>query len=358
MDMEYSKSKLINEIKLVNFRKFSNTTLKIKSNTVIIYGDNALGKTSILESIYLAGMTKSHKTNNDMDLIKNNAEYSIVNIKANKEYRIVISKVGKKTIINNIERKKMSEYIGNLYVVMFSPEDLSLVKGSPLIRRRFLDMEIGQVNKDYLQTLSKYKKVLKERNEILKIYSNDPCPDILKIITNDLIELAKKIIEYRKLFIEEINEIASNIHYSISKENLKIKYLPSIKEEIYKTFDEQIANDLMYKTTTIGPHRDDIEFFIDGYKSNYCSQGQQRTISLSIKLALIEYIKKYTNQEPIILLDDVLSELDDNRQIKLIETIKNNNQTFITTTNIDNIKKLLNDSQIILLTKNEIKELN
>lgn len=353
--MENTKSKIINKINLVHFRKFLELDLNIKKNTVIFYGNNATGKTTILEAIYMAGMTKSHKTNNDNEIVSFNKPYAVVNIKGIKNNQIVISKYGKTTKINGIEIKKLSDYIGNLYVIMFSPEDLSLVKGSPIERRKFLDMEIGQVNKGYLIEMNRYRKILKERQELLKSMDLDDDYLPLEIITKELMETAEKIFQYRTDFINEISEIAQKIHYSISNENLSIEYVK--KEICIEDYLLKLKSDVISKITSYGPHRDDLFFYINGNKANLCSQGQQRTICLSLKIALYEYIKRHTKQEPVILLDDVLSELDDIRQKKLIGIIKNT-QSFITTTNIDVIKNMLSDCQIFMLKENEIKELN
>lgn len=344
--MENSKSRITN-IKLKNFRRFSFINLKIEKNVVVIYGPNAVGKTTILEAIYLAGITKSHKTNKDVDLIKKDNEFAIIDINYKNENKIIISNSGKKTYINGIEIKKLSDYIGNLYVILFSPEDLNLIKGSPADRRRFINIEIGQVDKIYLSELVKYNKILKQRNEMLK--ANEINQIMLDVITNELINSGNKIINYRNNFINEIKKLAGEINFSISKEHLNIEY--NSKELTKQMYDEKLKSDIYNKITQIGPHRDDISFYINGSKSELCSQGQQRTICLSLKLALIEYIKNKTGENPILLLDDVLSELDDNRQIKLIENIMKCKQSFITTTNINTIKKYITDCQLIEINK-------
>lgn len=345
---------MINKLILNNYRSFKNLELNINKNNVIIIGNNGVGKTTILESIYYVGITKSHKNIKDEDVIKFNEDFSKIEIIDEKKYKLVISKNGKKAFINNNEVKKLSDYIGNINTVMFTPDDLSLIKGSPIIKRRFLDIEISQINKDYLNTLALYKKLLKERNSLLK---DNVDLKYLDVLDSSIIPLAKKIMEVRNEFIEKISDISNEIYNSISSGNeLKLIYNPNSNiENMFKN----IELDILTKVTNSGIHKDDITIKLNNKNArDFSSQGEIRTICLAIKIALVKYIRNKINKNPIILLDDVLSELDSIRQNKLFEVIKDLD-VFITSTDLKNIKEeLINKSQIFIIENNEIRELN
>lgn len=337
---------MIKKIELKNIRLFKNNSFNFNKNIVIFKGMNAVGKTTILESIYFSIMLKSPRTNTDYDLISFGAKLGVIKLSCNKEYKVVLNNE-KKAFINDIEVKNLKEYIGINNVVMFSPNDLDLIYGSPSVRRKFLDINISQISKAYLNNLNEYKKVLKLRNEILKKEKIDNI--LLNVTTKKLIEIAKEIIKFRYEFIKEIN---SNIA-SISDELIELEYMPSTSfKSIEEDFNKSLELDIFNKCTNKGPHRDDIVFFVNKKESNYASQGQVRTIVLALKLTLIKIIKKYKNNNPIILLDDVLSELDDSRRNKLFSMLDSNYQIFISTTELNNIdKKLLENAQIIELKK-------
>ncbi len=337
---------MIKGIELKNIRLFKNISFNFNKNIVIFKGSNAVGKTTILEAIYFSILLKSFRTNNDSDLITFNEKYGIIKLISEKEYKVVIND-SKSAFINNNEIKILKEYIGINNCVSFSPNDLDLVYGSPSYRRRFLDLNISQISKQYINNLNDYKKVLKYRNDILKQDNIDRI--LLDITTKNLIDLARPIIKFRYEFIKELND---NL-VSISDEKIRLEYICSTT---YKTIDDDfnksLDNDIFNKLTNKGPHRDDIKFYIDDKESIYLSQGQVRTICLSIKLTLIKIIKKYKKNNPIILLDDVLSELDDDRKNKLFETLDDNYQIFISTTDLTNIKKeLLDKAEIIEINK-------
>ena len=337
---------MIKKIELKNIRLFENISFNFDKNIVIFIGLNATGKTTILESIYFTCLLKSPRTNNDMELIKFKTNLGIIKLNTNKSYKIVLNNE-KKLFINDIEVKKFKDYVGMNNVVMFSPNDLDLVYSSPSVRRKFLDINISQISKQYLNNLNEYKKVLKLRNDILKSENIDKV--LLDVTTNNLIKIAKEIIKFRYEFIKELND---NL-VSIGDEKIVIEYSPSttiktIEEDYKKSLDLDIFN----KMTNKGPHRDDIRFLIDNKLSDYASQGQVRTIVLSIKLTLIKIIKKYKNNNPIILLDDVLSELDEVRKNKLFSLLDESYNIFISTTELNDIdKKLLEKAQIIKLDK-------
>ena len=336
----------INSLKISNFRIYDQADITLCPNTNIFFGNNAQGKTSIIESINVLGLTKSHKTNKDRDMIKTNEEYAKINalIHLNEkdiQLDIILSKLGKKAKYNQIELERLSDYIGILNVVMFAPEDLDLIKGNPQIRRKFLDLEIGQISKEYLYNVQNYKKILKQRNDLLKnLQSGSQDLTLLDIITEQLIEYMEKIVLKRKAFIHQINEIAQGIYQDLSDVNqrFKLEYIPSVDKNYLEEFKKKQQYDIITGTTNLGVHRDDIEFYIDDhFIKTHSSQGELRSAVLSTKLALVEFIYKRKGEYPVLLLDDVLSELDINRQNNLIQYINNKTQTFITTTDLSEI---------------------
>ncbi|HHW99929.1 MAG TPA: DNA replication/repair protein RecF [Acholeplasmataceae bacterium] len=352
----------LKELKLTNFRCFSNLDLKFSDKVNILVGNNAVGKTSIVEAVHCLGILKSHRTNNDQQLIKVGSDYGVVKGKfkeSEKTNEIIfsITSKGKKIVFNNKAYNNLSEYIGYLSVVMFCPEDMELVKGSPSARRKFLDSNISQINSLYLQSSINYRKILKERNEVLKQIAEEVSKDynLLDVYTKTLVKEAKNIIKARNEFINLINPHIEKIAKVISndKELVKLKYMPSVEyEKIEEVFKTNLKNDLFYKTTTKGPHRDDFEIELNGVNiANFGSQGQQRTAVLALKLALAEVISK-NNSNLIVILDDVFSELDLNRQNQIISLLNNSKQIFITTTSVENLsEKILNDSFVIHVNK-------
>ncbi len=357
----------IKNLKLTNFRNYQELTTNFNKHTNILIGKNAQGKTSILESLHILGLTKSHKVTKDRDVIKIGADYAKINSVINLndkdiELDIVISKLGKKAKYNQIELERLSEYIGILNVVIFAPEDLDLIKGNPQIRRKFLDLEIGQISKEYLYALLNYKKVLKQRNDLLKAMQQKKEEDmlLLDIITDQLIDYLEKIVKQRIKFINKINEYTNRIYKKLanSTENLVVKYLPSIKKDYKKEFVNKYKYDIITGTTNLGAHRDDIEFYLNNqFIKTFASQGEMRSAVLSVKLALIDFIYEYKKEYPILLLDDVLSELDEERQNSLIEYIQNKTQNFITATEINEINlKKINNFKLFTIDNGQIKE--
>jgi len=337
----------LTSLHLRTFRNYESLHATFNTKTNIFVGNNAQGKTSILESIYVLGLTKSHRVNKDRDMIKIGAEFAKIQSLIHLDQKdidldIVLSKAGKKAKYNQIELEKLSEYIGILNVVMFAPEDLDLVKGNPQIRRKFLDLEIGQISKEYLHNLQQYRKILKQRNDLLKTMQKSKKNDemLLDIITDQLITYLEKLQTQRKEFITKISAYANKIYIDISNSNkeLNIEYIPNISKDIKKEFMAKYQYDIITGTTNLGVHRDDVEFTLDQhYVKTHGSQGELRTTVLAVKLALIEFVKEYRGEYPVLLLDDVLSELDIERQNNLIEYISDKTQTFITTTEINNI---------------------
>lgn len=319
--------------------------LEFDPSTNIFYGDNAQGKTNILESVYMCSTTKSHRGTKDRDMIRFGEEESHIEAVVEKSgitYQIDmhLKKNSPKGIaINKVPIRKASELFGIVNIVFFSPEDLNIIKNGPAERRRFIDLELSQLDKVYLNNLANYNRIVNQRNHLLKdIYHQEDLIETLDIWDLQLIEYGTKIIERRKKFIEQVNEIISDIHKKLTgnKEQIELVYEPNTGiftlEQALKRSRER---DLKMKSTSAGPHRDDICFLnkdIDIRK--FGSQGQQRTAALSLKLSEIELVKRITKDKPVLLLDDVLSELDKHRQNYLLDSI-NDIQTLITCTGVD-----------------------
>ena len=336
---------IIKSLELANYRNYNYLSIEFDQGVNILYGDNAQGKTNILEAIYYSAMTKSHKSSKDKEIINMNEEEAHIKTYLDKEglerrVDIHLRKSKSKAIAVDLVRlKKAVDLIGLLNVVFFSPEDLSIIKDSPSERRKFVDTELCQLDSIYLYNLTNYKKIIDQRNKILKnIEFNKDYRDMLNIYDMQLISYGKKIIERRKLFIDQLNEIIYEIHKNLSgqKEELLIKYEPYVEinhfeEEVKKNYERDIRT----KMTNVGPHRDDFVFLSNGIDLRiYGSQGQQRTAALSLKLSEIELVKKIAKDKPVLLLDDVLSELDSNRQNHLLDSI-GDIQTIITCTGLD-----------------------
>ena len=335
----------INSLKLKNFRNYDLLNLEFDDATNIFYGDNAQGKTNILEAVYLSGTTKSHRGTKDRDMIefgKDESHIEAIVEKRGINYQIDmhLKKNSPKGIaINKMPIRKASELFGIVNIVFFSPEDLNIIKNGPAERRRFIDLELSQLDKVYLNNLSNYNRIVNQRNHLLKeIGFQSGVMETLEIWEMQLIDYGNRIIERRKKFIEEINEIVSNIHKKLTGdwECLQLIYEPSNGEiPLEKALERNRERDMRIKSTSVGPHRDDICFMVGDLDiRRFGSQGQQRTAALSLKLSEIELVKKSINDKPILLLDDVLSELDKHRQNYLLDSI-DDIQTLITCTGVD-----------------------
>lgn len=328
-----------------NYRNYDLLDLEFDSSTNIFYGDNAQGKTNILESIYLCGTTKSHRGTKDRDLIKFKEEESHIEAvveKNNVPFKIDIhlKKNSPKGIaINKMPIKRASELFGIVNIVFFSPEDLNIIKNGPSERRKFIDMELAQLDKVYLSDLSNYNRIINQRNRLLKdAYDRRELLETLDVWDMQLIHYGNKIIDRRNLFIYQLNNIIKNVHEHLTggKESIYISYEPSnssmnLEDAIKRNRDR----DIRMKSTSVGPHRDDICFMVGNLDiRKFGSQGQQRTAALSLKLSEIELVKQIIKDTPILLLDDVLSELDKHRQNYLLDSICDV-QTLITCTGVD-----------------------
>ncbi|UAC48195.1 DNA replication/repair protein RecF [Bacillus aquiflavi] len=366
----------IEQLQLKNYRNYESLEIEFENKVNFFLGENAQGKTNVMESIYVLAMAKSHRTSNDKELIRWEEEYAKIEGRIQKYHgalpmQLTISKKGKKAKCNHIEQRKLSQYVGNLNVVMFAPEDLHLVKGSPQVRRRFIDMEIGQVSPLYLHDIGKYQKILQQRNQFLKLLQTRKQTDktVLEVLTEQFIDVAVKIIIKRFNFLRMLEKWAKPIHGGITRdqESLKIVYKPSVDvleehqlSKMIEVFQEKFIKigekEIERGTTLFGPHRDDVLFFVnDRDVQTFGSQGQQRTTALSVKLAEIELIHSEIGEYPILLLDDVLSELDDFRQSHLLNTIQGKVQTFVTTTSIEGIDhQTLNNASLFNVEAGQI----
>ena len=336
---------IIKSIELADYRNYDSLIMEFCEGTNILYGDNAQGKTNILEAIYVASTTKSHKGSKDKDIVNFDKEEAHIRTYIEKEgvntrIDMHLRKSKSKGIaIDGQKIKKAADLLGLCNVVFFSPEDLGIIKNGPSERRRFVDMELCQLDNFYLYNLNNYNKIINQRNKLLKdMYMNPQLKETLNIWDMQLVSYGSKIIERRKLFVEQLNEIIYDIHKKLSggKEELTIKYEPDVDiNEFEQKLKYSQDRDIKTKMTSVGPHRDDFCFLVgDTDIRKFGSQGQQRTAALSLKLSEIELVKKITKDTPILLLDDVLSELDSNRQNYLLNSI-GDIQTIITCTGLE-----------------------
>lgn len=333
----------INKISLSNFRNYKNEEIKLGKHINIIYGNNAQGKTNIIEAIFLCAMGKSFRTKKDKDLITFDEILSKVEVlyqKVDREGRISAEINDKKTFfINGVKQNKISDIVGKINVVIFTPDDIEIIKGGPQKRRKFLDMMISSLKPNYIHLLNNYNKVLEQRNNYLKqIKMEKKDFHILEIWDEQLAEYGYQIFEYRKCFIEKIANQIEDIHNLITKsgkENIKIKYIANgnSKESFLDNLRKSRKIDVQRGFTGVGVHRDDFMIYINNRQvSIFGSQGQQRTAILTLKLCELNIVKEELQDTPILLLDDFMSELDENRRKSLLENIEGN-QVIITCTN-------------------------
>ena len=335
----------IESLQLKNYRNYKSLEIEFDQGTNILYGNNTHGKTNVLEAVYLCGTTKSHRGSKDREIIAFEEEESHIRMKVNRDglsYKIDMHlkrNKAKGVAINGIPIHKASELFGIVNFVFFSPEDLNIIKNGPAERRRFLDFELCQLDKIYLTNLSTYNHVIHQRNKLLKDLAFRPeLMDTLEIWDLQAVDYGKKIIKKRKEFIADLNEIIKEIHSSLTggQEEMQLFYEPCTEEEnLEAEFIRNREKDLKVRTTSTGPHRDDLCVSVNGIDiRKYGSQGQQRTAALSLKLSEIFLVEKKIKDSPVLLLDDVLSELDRNRQNYLLDSI-HNIQTLVTCTGLD-----------------------
>lgn len=354
----------IHSLELKDYRNYDELSISFDEGTNIIYGDNAQGKTNILEALYLASTTKSHRGSKDKDIIQFEKEESHIRLKVMKKdvpHKIDMhlrKHKSKGVAIDGIPIHKSMELLGILNIIFFSPEDLSIIKNSPAERRKFMDLELCQLDKIYCYHFMNYNKVLNQRNNLLKqIYFNPSLIDTLDIWDEQLAQYGKKVIEGRKQFIVQLNEIIKEIHGNLTggKEKIKIVYDCNTEEDLFNELKKKRDKDLKYQTTQVGPHRDDMKFLINHIDvRSFGSQGQQRTVALSLKLAEIKLVNQLIGDKPILLLDDVMSELDEKRRDYLFRSI-HDVQTIITCTGYDDfIKKRLSINQVYKVVEGHI----
>jgi len=348
----------LEELQLRNFRNYDSLKIKLNPHINIFYGNNAQGKTNLLESIYVLGLTKSHLLNLDSNLVKDNEKACKIKgvLKKSKlKQRLEIELHENKKImkIDNIEVKKITDYINSsLNVIIFYPEDLEIIKGSPNNRRNFINLELSQLSDNYLKILTEYNKLLKIRNDYLKKINKSIKIDetYFQIVTNYLVDKAILIYKMRLKFINKINDSCGKVFYELTKlEGFNIKYLPNfifdnddsmIKTNLLNVLEKNHKKEVKLGTTLFGPHRDELEFYLnDKNLKQYGSQGQKRLAILATKLSEIEIFKQFKNSTPILLLDDVFSELDDIKKNNLVKYVNDEIQVIITTTELKNVNK-------------------
>ena len=356
----------VKKLKLINYRNYENLEIDLGKHVNVFMGDNAQGKTNILEAIYYCGFAKSHRTSKDKELINWNGDISFISVdvarnRLDKKIDINILKDGKKVIrVNSIKINKIGELFGTFNVVMFSPEDLKIIKDSPGVRRKFIDMELCQLDSKYYYNLVQYNKVMNERNIVLKNKNLDL--NMLDIYDLQLAKFGSYIIEKRLAYLESLNKYSEDIHKDITsgkeiiefKYNSTVKNLNNIQDEFYKTLIKNRKRDVDKGITSHGPHRDDFFVYINNVDTkSFGSQGQQRTAVLTMKFASLRIIKEITGEYPVLLLDDVLSELDFNRKRYILKSI-NDIQTIITCTGIEDLDDYLNKDSKLFKVKEGI----
>ncbi|QEA59049.1 DNA replication/repair protein RecF [Leuconostoc koreense] len=352
----------LESLKLDHYRNYSDLALEFSSGVNVFLGENAQGKTNLLESIYVLALARSHRTSSDKDLVQWQAKEATISGRVKRSVSEIplslhFSNKGKKARVNHLEQSKLSHYIGQLNVILFAPEDLELVKGAPSVRRRFIDMEFGQMNPLYLYNTTQYKRILKERNAYLKRLQLKQTTDtvFLDVLSEQLVDVGSQILVARQEFLNKLELAAQPIHAEISdqREALKLRYMSSVDfttdaslEEVKAVFSDvlsrQRSREIMQGSTMVGPHRDELQFDVNGNNvAVFGSQGQQRTTALAIKLAEIDLMQQETGEYPVLLLDDVLSELDASRQTHLLLAIQDKVQTFITAPTLSDIARQL-----------------
>ncbi len=359
----------ISKLKLTNFRNYENLNLDFKNNLNIIYGENGSGKSNLVEAIYLLALTKSFRLTSDKQLIQKNKKNTIVEGKILKNndystYKVYISNDGKKVEIDNNKINKISEYVTKVQIVLFYPRDTELVNSSPSERRRILNIEISQIFKEYMILLSNYNKILKQRNAYLKqlyLYGN-ASREYLDILTKKILEYGKKIYKYRLEYINNLNEYIKDVYKKIfGQGNLKIVYRSSFnktEKELLELYRKIYSKEMANGKTLLGIHHDDFEFILDGNKlKDWGSQGQLKNAIISFKLAEINIINSILKDYPILILDDLFSELDESKIVNIFKLLNNDVQTFITTTELNKVpKKIKEKSSIFKVINGSIRE--
>ena len=359
----------ISSLKLLNFRNYESLELQFSPKVNLIYGKNGMGKTNIIEAIYMLGLTKTFRSNTDDIVIKRGKNIAKIEgtIKdtISNNYKIIISNAGKRIKINNNKVERVSDYITKVNIILFNPDDLKMIKDTPSVRRKMLNIEISGISGEYLQLLNHYNKVLKQRNAYLKAFNKKKQVDysFLNILTDQLINIGLKVMKIREEFIENINSYISDIYTQIThKGTLKVIYksefLKKSKETLQKMFEKNISREIFLGKTIFGVQHDDFEFRIDKeIVKEFSSVGEQKNSIISFKLAEIKNIEEKLHKKPILILDDLFSELDEEKINNILNLIDPDLQTLITTTDIKNVdKKLLKNAKIFQVNNGIVKE--
>lgn len=346
------------QLVLRDFRNYESLDLKIGSDITVFVGENAQGKTSILEAIYLLSTGRSHRVAEEQVCIRHHHEFAQAKAWAETDHefqlKAVIHSKGKTLFYQNQPLKKSSEFIGKMNAIIFSPSDLELFDASPKARRRLVDVELGKINPFYMELLSRYLKILKERNAYLKEKSGDDA--YLEVLTSQMIELQVELIQLKNTFIERLDAKFGVLYQrlSLSTQELELGYsgpvegFVDLKNKLSEKYQRSLERDKVFKLTHVGVHRDDLTFKLEGQMvQEVASQGQKRLVVIALKCALLEVVQEMTGQRPILLLDDVFSELDAKRRSALYEVLHQNTQTLITTTDIADIDLWLKDKVLI-----------
>ncbi|MCU0082207.1 DNA replication/repair protein RecF [Streptococcus danieliae] len=359
----------LKELQIHQFRNYKDVKLQFQPGLTVFLGQNAQGKTNLLEAIYFLALTRSHRTRLDKELTQfdtNNFQLQgvLAKLTGTLPLEIAWTSKGRMTKVNHLKQARLSNYIGHMNVVLFAPEDLQLVKGSPSLRRRFVDMDLGQIKSTYLAELSQYQYILKQRNSYLKS-SQKIDSNYLDVLDEQLAQSGARVIQHRLQFLADLETVArtQQEHLSEDQEILRVHYKSSVdlqddlqllSQNLTQALLEKRQTDIFKRSTSVGPHRDDVRFSLNGIDAKYGSQGQQRSLILSLKLAEIQLIKNVTRESPILLLDDVMSELDNHRQTRLLEAISGDIQTFLTTTSLDHLQDLQVDLQVFNIHQGKI----
>lgn len=362
--------KILN-LKLLNFRNYEKLELSFNPSKNIIIGKNGMGKTNIVEAIYVLAFTKSFRGSKEDVIIKNNTDLTrvegTIEDKSKDNYKVIVTNNSKKVKINNTNVEKISHYLSNINVVLFTSEDLKLIKDTPNTRRKLINIELSQLSNDYLKILTYYNKILKQRNSYLKtMYLNgNASKEYLDILTDQLIELGMKVYEYRQKFVEDLNSYISKNYLKIAGDDgLILKYnsdyTGKTKEDLKNMYKKEKDRDIVLGKTNSGIHRDDFDFCIKGYTmKDYNSEGEQKNAIISLKMAEIEIFKDKKGVTPILILDDLFSELDDEKINNILNFISDDIQTFVTTTELDKVAdKLKLNSKVFTVVNGTVEEEN
>ena len=358
----------INSLNLTNFRNYKKTSINLSPSINIFIGNNAAGKTNVLESIYVLSLARSYKTK-DKDMILDGAPFYKIGARIayydrEEEFIVIATPEGKRVTVNNVEEKKLSDFIGKLNVVLFSPEDIFIFKNGPQEKRKLLDLSLFQITKTYVDDFNSFRKQLKLRNDYLKYMSSkqeedDGEDDMLEVLTKSFIDSNAIINEKRIKFITKLEEIANEKYHELSGDESKItiEYLTNFENSL-EFYKKRYKQDISYGATQNGCHRDDLRFLKDGvdFETN-CSQGEQRMLALSLKLAIAEMLKRLKRESPVVLLDDVFSELDKNHQNRLLLMLDRTMQIIITTTDLQKIgRSALDNAKVFIINNATIRE--